>query len=128
MSTTTTPAPPPPQSSLAARSPPTATLAASALAAGDDDGAFTSIPVLALAQARTAESKPAFLTALRHALLHVGFLYLRTDEAGVPGRLVERVCEETRRFFDEAVLPRAEKERIEMRNERSFLGWSRVGA
>lgn len=33
---------------------------------------------------------------------------------------------ETRKFFEE--LPFEEKEKIEMKNEKSFLGWSRVSA
>ena len=87
---------------------------------------FTSIPVLSLAQARDPKSKPVFLQQLRDALLNVGFLYL--SDTGLLPELVERVCEQTFAFFDEDVLPLAEKEAIEMKNEKSFLGWSRVSS
>jgi hypothetical protein len=88
------------------------------------DAAFSRLPVLSLAAARAPETKPAFLAELRLALLHVGFLYLA--DTGLPDELVARVSEQTRLFFDETVLPLREKERIEMKNEKSFLGWSRV--
>ncbi|KAL9089282.1 MAG: hypothetical protein Q9165_005850 [Trypethelium subeluteriae] len=84
---------------------------------------FNAIPTLPLAQARDPKTKPAFLDALRSALLNVGFLYL--SETGLDEELVERVCAETRRFFEE--LPEEEKLKIEMKNEKSFLGYSRLG-
>jgi isopenicillin N synthase-like dioxygenase len=87
---------------------------------------FTSIPVLSLAAARDASTKPRFLEDLRSALLNVGFCYL--SDTGLPKDLVEKVCDQTVAFFDENVLPLAEKENIEMKNEKSFLGWSRVSA
>lgn len=85
---------------------------------------FTTIPVLSLAKARDPTTKPAFLADLRSALLNVGFLYL--SDTGLSPELVSRVCDQTIKFFQEDVLPFAEKERIEMKNEKSFLGWSRV--
>ena len=83
---------------------------------------FTELPTLSLAQARDPATKAAFLEDLRSALLNVGFLYL--SETGLDEELVERVCTEARRFFEE--LPTEEKLRIEMKNEKSFLGYSRV--
>jgi len=85
---------------------------------------FSSIPILSLAQARDPTTKPAFLSDLRSALLNVGFLYL--SDTGLPPELIKKVCEQTFAFFDENALPLEEKERIEMKNEKSFLGWSRV--
>jgi isopenicillin N synthase-like dioxygenase len=85
---------------------------------------FTTVPILPLAHARNSATKPAFLKELRDALLNCGFLYL--SETGLPEDLVQKVCEETRQFFDEDVLPLEEKGKIEMKNEKSFLGWSRV--
>ena len=85
---------------------------------------FTSIPVLSLAAARDLSTKPRFLDDLRSALLNVGFCYL--SDTGLPQDLIDKVCQQTFAFFDEDVLPLAEKERIEMKNEKSFLGWSRV--
>jgi hypothetical protein len=86
--------------------------------------AFTAIPILSLAEARSPDTKPKFLAELREALLNVGFLYL--DNTGVPKELIDQVCQETSRFFDETFMPLEEKEKIEMKNEKSFLGWSRV--
>lgn len=59
---------------------------------------FTSIPILDLSLARDPETKPAFLQELRHALLEVGFLYLKN--VGIPEELTERVIAEGIGFFD----------------------------
>ena len=83
---------------------------------------FTTLPILPLSQALDPATKPQFLADLRHALLNVGFLYL--SETGLPEKLVKDVIAECRGFFEK--LPQEEKERIEMKNEKSFLGWSRV--
>ncbi|GME36802.1 putative naringenin 3-dioxygenase protein [Neofusicoccum parvum] len=86
---------------------------------------FSSIPTLPLALARDPATKPAFLAALRDALLGVGFLYLDvTGEPSLPPVLLDEVVSEGVGFFDR--LPLEEKERIEMKNENSFLGWSRL--
>jgi isopenicillin N synthase-like dioxygenase len=85
---------------------------------------FTTVPILSLALARNPQTKPQFLIDLRDTLLNVGFLYL--SDTGLPKELVDRVCELTFEFFDEDVLSLEEKEKIEMKNEKSFLGWSRV--
>jgi isopenicillin N synthase-like dioxygenase len=85
---------------------------------------FTTVPILSLDQARDPNTKPLFLIRLRDTLLNVGFLYL--SDTGLSKELVDRVCELTVAFFDEHVLSLAEKEKIEMKNEKSFLGWSRV--
>lgn len=83
---------------------------------------FTHIPILPLSTALDASTKPKFLSDLRHALLNVGFLYL--SETGLPEGLVQDVVRECGGFFED--LPKGEKERIEMKNQKSFLGWSRV--
>jgi len=88
----------------------------------DPPQTFTSLPVLPLSAALDPATKPQFLADLRDALLNVGFLYL--SETGLPEGLVQDVIKECGRFFEE--LPRGEKEKIEMKNEKSFLGWSRV--
>ncbi|KAF4302562.1 putative naringenin 3-dioxygenase protein [Botryosphaeria dothidea] len=86
---------------------------------------FTSIPTLPLAAARKPASKPAFLAQLRAALLDVGFLYLDVSgEPVLPPALLDAVVREGVDFF--ARLPLGEKEAIEMKNEKSFLGWSRL--
>ncbi len=83
---------------------------------------FSQIPILRLSQALDPATKPAFLQELRSALLNVGFLYL--SETGLPDSLIKNVVTECRAFFE--TLPLEEKEAIEMKNEKSFLGWSRV--
>ena len=65
---------------------------------------FTSIPVLDMALASHPETKPAFLADLRHALMEVGFLYLRN--VGIPDELFKKVAEQGRIFFD---IPTEEK-------------------
>jgi isopenicillin N synthase-like dioxygenase len=83
---------------------------------------FTQLPVLPLSRALDPHTKPQFLSDLRYALLNVGFLYL--SETGLPDKLIRDVIAECKGFFEN--LPQEEKERIEMKNQRSFLGWSRV--
>ncbi|KAF2638258.1 Clavaminate synthase-like protein [Massarina eburnea CBS 473.64] len=83
---------------------------------------FTTLPILPLSQALDPATKPHFLADLRSALLNVGFLYL--SETGLPEQLVKDVITECTDFFEK--LPQGEKERIEMKNEKSFLGWSRL--
>ncbi|KAI9728539.1 MAG: hypothetical protein M1834_007677 [Cirrosporium novae-zelandiae] len=82
---------------------------------------FTSIPILDLSLARDAQTKPAFLADLRHALLTVGFLYI--TNTGIPPDLISTVISQTHSFFS---LPMEEKLRIEMKNANSFLGYSRL--
>lgn len=84
---------------------------------------FSTIPTLRLSDARSADTKPAFLASLRSALLHVGFFYL--SETGLPEPLVDNVIAQCHAFFEE--LSDEEKLRIEMKNEKSFLGYSRLG-
>ncbi|KAF2112079.1 hypothetical protein BDV96DRAFT_168496 [Lophiotrema nucula] len=83
---------------------------------------FTTLPILPLSQALDPNTKPQFLADLRSALLNVGFLYL--SETGLPDQLIKDVIRECGQFFEK--LPLEEKENIEMKNEKSFLGWSRV--
>ncbi|KAH8623376.1 hypothetical protein IG631_21855 [Alternaria alternata] len=83
---------------------------------------FTTLPILPLSAALDPATKPQFLEDLRSALLNVGFLYL--SETGLPGQLIQDVIKECGQFFEK--LPTEEKERIEMKNEKSFLGWSRL--
>ncbi|KAK4181069.1 hypothetical protein QBC36DRAFT_138107 [Triangularia setosa] len=84
---------------------------------------FTSIPILDLAQASDPATKPQFLAELRHALMEVGFLYLKN--VGIPDELFHRVIREGKAFFD---IPEEEKLKIEMKNAPSFLGYSRLSA
>lgn len=83
---------------------------------------FTSIPNLDLSLARSPSTKPTLLAQLRHALLEVGFLYI--SHTGIPTPLIDRVKTLGIAFFD---LPLAEKLRCEMQNQKSFLGYNRLG-
>jgi isopenicillin N synthase-like dioxygenase len=65
---------------------------------------FTSIPILDLALAEDPATKPAFLSDLRHALMEVGFLYLKN--VGIPDELFQQVIKEGKAFFD---IPTEEK-------------------
>lgn len=78
---------------------------------------FDSIPILDLSASRSPETKPDFLLALRHALLEVGFLYIKNT--GVSDDLIHDVITEGKKFFD---LPTEKKLEIEMKNAPSFLG------
>jgi isopenicillin N synthase-like dioxygenase len=59
---------------------------------------FTHIPILDLSLANRPDTKPPFLTDLRHALLEVGFLYIKN--VGIEQELFDRVVREGRGFFD----------------------------
>jgi isopenicillin N synthase-like dioxygenase len=65
---------------------------------------FESIPILDLSIAKDPATKPQFLDQLRHALLEVGFLYLKN--VGIPDELTQAVIKEGVSFFD---LPMEEK-------------------
>ncbi|OTB05671.1 hypothetical protein M426DRAFT_319657 [Hypoxylon sp. CI-4A] len=84
---------------------------------------FTSVPILDLALARDPETKPQFLADLRHALMEVGFLYLKN--VGIPDELWREAISEGIGFFD---IPKEEKLKIEMKNAPSFLGYSQLSA
>ncbi|KIX07665.1 uncharacterized protein Z518_02319 [Rhinocladiella mackenziei CBS 650.93] len=83
---------------------------------------FSSIPILDLSQSRFPETKPQFLIDLRHALLEVGFLYIKNT--GIPPSLVEEVIQLGKAFFN---LPEEKKLEIEMKNAPSFLGYNKLG-
>ncbi|KAL6889279.1 hypothetical protein HDV57DRAFT_320105 [Trichoderma longibrachiatum] len=85
--------------------------------------AFTSIPILDLDLSRDPATKPEFLTQLRHALMEVGFLYLKN--VGISQELWDEVIRQGKAFFD---IPQEEKLKIEMKNAPSFLGYSQLSA
>ncbi|KAH8734907.1 hypothetical protein BGZ61DRAFT_412589 [Ilyonectria robusta] len=84
---------------------------------------FTSVPILDLAAAGDPATKPQFLKELRHALMEVGFLYLKN--VGISDELFQRVITLGIGFFD---IPEEDKLKIEMKNAQSFLGYSRLSA
>ncbi len=83
---------------------------------------FTSIPILDLSLARDPATKSQLLTDLRHALLEVGFLYIKNT--GIPPSLISEVISLGKSFFD---LPEDKKLEIEMKNAPSFLGYNKLG-
>ena len=83
---------------------------------------FDAVPVLDLSLARSPETKSQFLDELRHALLEVGFLYIKNT--GISSDLNANVVQEGRAFFD---LPQEKKLEVEMKNRASFLGYSKLG-
>ncbi|KAF8544348.1 hypothetical protein BDD12DRAFT_985583 [Trichophaea hybrida] len=83
---------------------------------------FTEVPILDLALARNPDTKPAFLEDLKHALLQIGFLYIKNT--AIDEKLIEDVVRLCKAFFD---LPEEEKLRLEMKNSPHFLGYSRLG-
>ncbi|KAI2116293.1 hypothetical protein LOZ29_006557 [Ophidiomyces ophidiicola] len=83
---------------------------------------FHTIPVLDLALARDPSTKPTFLLDLRHAVLEVGFLYIKNT--GIDEALVLKAIAQAKDFFD---LPLEKKMEVEMKNAPSFLGYSKLG-
>lgn len=83
---------------------------------------FDAIPLLDLSLSRSPDTKPAFLTSLRDALLDVGFLYIK--DTGIEDALIQDVIEQGRAFFS---LPEEQKLEVEMKNVPSFLGYSKLG-
>lgn len=65
---------------------------------------FTSIPILDLSQAKDPATKPEFLDQLRHALMEVGFLYIKN--VGDAEELFQQVIDQGKAFFD---IPTEEK-------------------
>ncbi|KAK5104174.1 hypothetical protein LTS08_002059 [Lithohypha guttulata] len=83
---------------------------------------FDSIPILDLSLAQNPSTKPAFLKDLRHALLEVGFLYIR-NAPGISDELVQKVITLGKQFFE---LPEDKKLECEMKNAKSFLGYNKL--
>ena len=83
---------------------------------------FVSIPVLDLSLADDPSTKTAFLADLRHAIIDIGFLYIKNF--GIEQAFLDNVCAVGKEFF---TLPTEEKLRIEMKNGPHFLGYSRLG-
>ncbi|KAL4879290.1 hypothetical protein BJY04DRAFT_208809 [Aspergillus karnatakaensis] len=84
---------------------------------------FTAIPVLDYSHSTSADTKPAFLADLRHALVNVGFFYL--TKTPIASEISQSLIEKCKGLFD---LPLEKKLEIEMVNSKHFLGYSRLGA
>ncbi|KAH7888908.1 hypothetical protein F5I97DRAFT_1935334 [Phlebopus sp. FC_14] len=84
---------------------------------------FSSVPVLDFALVLNETTKPEFIAQLRHALVNVGFLYLKNHT--VSKNLVDDVIDYIPRLFS---LPQETKNSIVMANSPHFLGYSKLGA
>ena len=83
---------------------------------------FDSVPILDLSLADNPDTKVAFLADLRHAMIDVGFLYIKNF--GVDQAFLDKVADYGKKFFN---LPEEEKLRIEMKNGPHFLGYNKLG-
>ncbi|KAJ1952772.1 hypothetical protein GGI12_006163 [Dipsacomyces acuminosporus] len=81
---------------------------------------FTSIPILDLAVART--NKQQFLSDLQHALIHVGFFYIKGHD--ISQEFLAKLTEQTIGYFD---LPLEEKLKTDKIHSSTFLGYSIQG-
>ncbi|KAG6331842.1 hypothetical protein ID866_7245 [Astraeus odoratus] len=85
-------------------------------------GNFSSIPVLDFAHVSDETLRPQFIAQLRHALINVGFLYLKNHT--VSQEVIDRLVAYIPCLFD---LPQHAKDKIIMANSPHFLGYSRLG-
>lgn len=83
---------------------------------------FTSVPVLDYAESASPSTRPAFLKALKAAIVNVGFFYLKNT--GVPDKVQSDFTEQSIALFN---LPLEKKVEIEMVNSKHFLGYARLG-
>ena len=83
---------------------------------------FTSVPIIDYGDALSPEAKPHFLSALKHALVNVGFFYLHNPPMGVKVR--EELVNRTGAFFD---LPTEKKQEVAMMKSKHFRGYSQLG-
>ncbi|KAJ5342775.1 hypothetical protein N7541_011899 [Penicillium brevicompactum] len=85
-------------------------------------GAFSSVPVVDIARLTDPATKAEELSKLRDAIFVVGFLYL--TNTGLEG-LIQRTHDNLPRLF---ALSEETKEKCNMINSPSFLGYTRLGA
>ncbi|KAF5348157.1 hypothetical protein D9756_010755 [Leucocoprinus leucothites] len=83
---------------------------------------FSSIPILDYSLLSEPSSRETFINELRHALINVGFLYLKNHP--VPQATVNKLTEYAPKLFD---LPQEVKDKARMQNSEHFLGYSRLG-
>ncbi|KAI1279485.1 putative oxidoreductase [Xylaria sp. FL0933] len=92
------------------------------LAVVDTASSFTSIPVIDLSLAESPVTKPSFLSALRYALVVVGFFYVKNST--VPHQVENEFVQKS---IDLCNLPLKKKLEIDMINSKHFLGYSQMG-
>lgn len=84
---------------------------------------FSSIPILDYALVSDASTKPSFVSQLQHALINVGFLYLKNAPVDTPD--INDLIAYIPKLF---ALPQDAKDKIRMANSEHFLGYSKLGA
>lgn len=83
---------------------------------------FSSIPILDFGLTSDDTRRLEFIAQLRHALIDVGFLYLKNHT--IPQPLIDRLIDFIPRLFE---LPQNAKDDILMANSPHFLGYTRLG-
>lgn len=84
---------------------------------------FTSIPLVDYHDSLSPDTKPRFLSALRSALVDVGFFYLQNPPIEVEVR--EALVKTTGAFFD---LPTKKKLELDVAETKHFRGYACAGA
>ncbi|KAF9263858.1 Clavaminate synthase-like protein [Marasmius fiardii PR-910] len=84
---------------------------------------FTSIPIIDFSLSTSPQTKPEFISQLRHALINVGFLYL--SNSTVEQSVVDEVKSYLPKFFG---LPQEEKDKIRMENSPHYVGYNGLGS
>ena len=84
---------------------------------------FTSIPVIDLDKASNPSIRDEVVEQLRHAVLSIGFLYVRNH--GVPGNIIQDMVDALPVLFSLTV---REKSEVALHNSPHFLGYSGTGS
>lgn len=87
------------------------------------DQDFASVPVLDYSLTKDPATRPEFLNQLRSALINVGFLYL--SNPSVSQGDIDLVIDYAPKLF---TLPQEKKDKLLMRNNPHFLGYTKIGA
>lgn len=84
---------------------------------------FTTIPVIDLAKAQSSDAKDELLSELRHAITHIGFLYVSNH--GINSAVIQDLKDALPQLFS---LSEEEKTEVALVNSPHFLGYSAAGA
>jgi isopenicillin N synthase-like dioxygenase len=87
------------------------------------DQDFSSVPVLNYALTKDPATRPEFLDRLTNALINVGFLYLSNPPVSADD--MDLVIDYAPKLF---TLPQEKKDKLLMRNNLHFLGYTKTGA
>jgi isopenicillin N synthase-like dioxygenase len=87
------------------------------------DQDFSSVPVLDYALTKDPATRSEFLDQLRDALINVGFMYLSNPPVSQDD--IRLVIEYAPNLF---TLPQEKKDKLLMRNNLHFLGYTKIGA